>query len=96
MPRERVECPYCHDKVLTVCTPDWAVRDPTVTCSVMCLSCALQRPMKRRSLDALGHVLNYVSGQWYALEYGQVENHNRWYAPAMYFLEQKYAEVARG
>lgn len=33
-------------------------------------------------------VYNYVARQWYDTEYGQVEAKNRWYHPAMLFLEQ--------
>jgi hypothetical protein len=40
-------------------------------------------------------VYNYISGQWYAQEYGKVEAANRWYQPAMIFMESLTQEENR-
>lgn len=39
-------------------------------------------------------VYNYIAAQWYATEYGQVEDVNRWYQPAMIFLERRAMPAA--
>lgn len=50
---------------------------------------AANAPMKPNKLPVeFWHVYNYLAGQWYHLEYGQVEQPDRWYQPGMLFLER--------
>jgi hypothetical protein len=50
---------------------------------------------RREQLDALGSVLAYVSGRWYETEHG-ANGAGHWYRDAMYFLEDRYADLAMG
>ena len=38
--------------------------------------------------DRFWNVYNYIAGLWYETEYGQVEDKDRWYCPAMLYLER--------
>jgi hypothetical protein len=40
------------------------------------------------------NVYNYLADRWYALEYGQVEQSERWYQAAMVFMEDFAARRA--
>ena len=41
------------------------------------------KPMPRE----FWNVYNYLADRWYELEYGKVQTSERWYQPAMTFLE---------
>lgn len=54
------------------------------------------KPAPGFDVERLWHVLCYVAGQWYALEYGQLEPEERYYHDAMIRLEDILAkEVIR-
>jgi hypothetical protein len=53
-----------------------------------------QQEVKQAQLEAIGHLIAYVSGRWYEEEHGQVELRDQWYGPTLSFLVRHSHEVA--
>lgn len=52
MAKWRGECPVCGKMVSRVSVVDWAVKDPSSICPVMCDACAKARPAFAGESDA--------------------------------------------